>query len=140
MPGCYFTVSGPKFDVDTFLSESRLQPSAVFYRGQPLKISKGKLRKTSGFSVDLHRPRVFGNLRGQIPKALQFLKKEQPELARLAVFPGAAELWLVFPCVRAAGTYGTENFPPELVTLAGSCRIGIRLSFYPDDDEIPDKT
>ena len=129
--GCYFTAAGEKFDVDSFLKRTTLQPDALFYRGQPLKVPKGKLRKTSGFSVTINTVKLFGDLKTQIPKALQFLRKEQRELARLARFPGVTDLRLVFPCCRDEGTYGCGRFPAELLALAGSRRIGIELSFYP---------
>jgi hypothetical protein len=129
--GCYLTAAGTKFDVDSFLKRSTLQPDSVFYRGQPLKAPKGKVRRTSGSSVTVIETRVFGELSPQIPKALRFVRQEQRELARLARFPGVTDLRLVFPCCRDEGTYGCERFPAELLTLAGSRRIDIELSFYP---------
>ena len=131
--GCYFTASGRTFDVDSFLRRTTLDADAVFYRGQPLKIPKGKLQKVTGFSVTINHTRVFGDLEPQIPKALRFLRKQQRELLRLSRFPGVSDLRLVFPCCRPEGTYGVERFPAELLELAGSRRIYIELSFYPGD-------
>ena len=74
--GCYFTASGAKFDVDSFLEATSLEANAVFHRGEPLKYLKGKLKKVSGFSVTVNHTRVFGDLGPQIPKALCFLRKE----------------------------------------------------------------
>jgi hypothetical protein len=129
--GCCLFVCGEKFDVDSFLAKSPLRKLAdIFYRGQPFVAPKGKLKKHSGFSVLINETKFFGDLRPQIPAALKFVRKEQKELARLAKFPGATELFLEFPCVRPEGTYGCETFPSELLALASSCRIGIRLSFY----------
>ena len=131
MLGCHFTASGEKFDVDFFLIGSTLRTYAdIFHRGEPMLSPKGKLREDCGFSVTIKDTRVFGDLRPQIPEALRFLRAEQQELTRLARFPGVTKLLLVFPCVRSAGTCGCETFPPDLVTLAGLCRIGIRLDFY----------
>jgi hypothetical protein len=129
--GCYFTASGRGFDVDLFHKTTTLDADVVFYRGQPLRAPKGKLRDRSGFSVTINQTRVFGDLSPQIPKALKFLRKHQDELLRLSRFPGVTDLWLVFPCCRPENTYGVERFPAELLELAGSRRIGIELSFYP---------
>lgn len=129
--GCYFSASGRAFDVDSFLKRSTLVADAVFYRGQALKIPKGKLRRTNGFSVTVNRTKVFGDLAPQIPAALRFLRTHQAELRRLSRFPGVSDLRLVFPCCRPEGTHGVETFPAELLDLAGSCSIGIELSFYP---------
>jgi len=131
--GCYFTASGQTFDVDSFLKRTTLDASAVCYRGQPLKVPKGKLQKVSGFSVTINDTRMFGDLSPQIPKALRFLRKHRRELLRLSRFPGVSDLRLVFPWCRPEGTYGVERFPAELLELAGSRRIGIELSFYPGE-------
>jgi hypothetical protein len=130
--GCYLNASGRKFDVDSFLQRTTLDANAVFYRGQTLKVLKEK-QQVSGFSVTICHTRVFGDLSPQIPKALKFLRKHQKELLRLSRFPGVSDLRLVFPCCQPEGTYGVERFPAELVGLAGSCRIGIELSFYPGE-------
>ena len=119
--------------MDLFLRRSTLDAQAVFYRGQPLKVPKGKLQKESGFSVTINHTRVFGELEPQIPKALRFLRKQRRELLRLSRFPGVSDLRLVFPCCRPEGTYGVERFPAELLELVGSHRISIELSFYPGD-------
>jgi hypothetical protein len=131
--GCYFTAGGRTFDVDAFLRRSALQADAVFYRGQPLRVPKGKLQKVSGFSVTINHTKVFGDLERQIPKALGFLRAQQRELLRLSRFPGVSDRRLVFPCCRPEGTYGVERFPAELLELAGSSRIEIELTFYPGD-------
>jgi len=133
--GCYFTASGRTFDVDSFLKRTTLDVGTVFYRGQPLKVPKGKLRQVNGFSVTVNRTKVFGDLEPQIPKALKFLRHHHAELRRLSRFPGVSGLRLVFPCCRPEGTYGVERFPAELLELAGSRGIGIELSFYPGWDD-----
>ena len=114
-------------------SDRLLVADALFYRGQPLKVPKGKLQQASGFSVTISRTRVFGDLSPQIPKALRFLRKHERQLLRLSRFAGVTDLRLVFPCCRPEGTYGVERFPAELLELAGSRRIGIELSFYPGE-------
>lgn len=129
--GCYFTASGRTFDVDAFLKRTTLDVRAVFHRGEPLKVLKGKVQQANGFSVAISRTRVFGDLEPQIPKALKFLRKHQTELRRLSRFSGVSDLRLVFPCCRPEGTYGVVRFPSELLELAGSRNIGIELSFYP---------
>ena len=131
--GCYFTASGQAFDVDSFLIRTTLDADAVFYRGQPLRVPKGKPLDRSGFSVTINHTKTFGDLTSQIPKALRFLRKRRRELLRLSRFPGVTDLRLVFPCCRPAGTYGIERFPAELLELAGSRSIVIELSFYPGD-------
>ncbi|HEY5909307.1 MAG TPA: hypothetical protein VJA21_01750 [Verrucomicrobiae bacterium] len=96
--GCYFTARGRTFNVDSFLKRTTLDADALFYRGQPLKVPKGKLQKVSGLSVTINHTRVFGDLEPQIAKALRFLRKQQKELLRLSRFPGVSDLRLVFPC------------------------------------------
>src|SRR5512136_613173 len=98
--GCYFTASGRTFDVDSFLKRTTLDADAVFYRGQPLRVPKGKLLDRSGFSVTINHTKSFGDLTPQIPKALRFLRKQRQELLRLSRFPGVTDLCLVFPCCR----------------------------------------
>jgi len=129
--GCYLTARGRTFDVDSFLKRTTLDADTIFYRGQPLKVPKGKLREVSGFSVTINHTKVFGDLEPQIPKALKFRRNHQEELRRLSRFPGVSDLWLVFPCCRPEGTYGVERFPAELLDLAGSRGISIEVSFYP---------
>jgi hypothetical protein len=129
--GCYFTAGGRRFDVDSFLKRTTLDVDVVFYRGQPLKVPEGELQERSGLSVTINHTKVFGDLGPQIPKAMKFLRKHHAELRRLSRFAGVSDLRLVFPCCRPEGTYGVERFPAELLELAGSCGIGIELSFYP---------
>jgi len=133
--GCYFTATGRTFDVDGFLEGTTLRADAVFYRGHPLRVPKGKLLDRSGFSVTIAHTKIFGDLTAQIPKALRFLRRQRRELLRLSGFPGVTDLRLVFPCCRPEGTYGVERFLAELLQLAGSRRIGIELSFYPGEDK-----
>ena len=74
--------------------------------------------------------RVFGDLERQIRPALRFLRRQQRELERLAQNPSVSDLRLTFPyCPEDRMHY--DYFPPELLALAGSHRIGIALSVYP---------
>ncbi|MBI5385905.1 MAG: hypothetical protein HZA90_14600 [Verrucomicrobia bacterium] len=129
MLGCYLSASGEEFDVGSFLSTTTLKPDAVFYRGQPLAPLDGQVKET-GFSVMICETRLFGDLDQQISHALQFLRKEQRELVRLAQSPGVTDLRLTFPYCHEE-RMGYEYFPPELLALAGSCGIGLALSVYP---------
>jgi hypothetical protein len=129
MLGCYFTASGKKFDVDSFLRTTTLKPDAIFYRGQPLTPLPGRVEET-GFSVTICETRVFGDLDQQIPRALRFLRKSQTELARLAKRSEVTRLRLTFPYCPA-GKLGSEFFPAELLALAGASDIDIALSVYP---------
>jgi hypothetical protein len=133
MAGCYFRTTGKKFDVDTFLMGSSLDPDSVYHEGEPAGL-KGKVRRFTGFSVVVSD--TWGDLQAQVPDAIAFLRENELELARLANYPGVSEMRLDFPYQRRDGAaVQSDSLPPELLVLAGALGITIELTLYPSEKE-----
>ena len=127
MPGCVLRASGVKFLPLEFLAGSSLNACNVFSIGE----RRGRLSvwQTSGFTVEVSSA-SGEELEEQIKDAIMFLHQYRGELNRLADVQELEDLSLDFGVSRQDVFVQSNYFPPELLKIAGSLRIGIEISFY----------
>ena len=133
---CVLRASGKQFDVDAFLKKSKLDPCAVYRRGEPKSKRKPKGKKSthSGINVPVSNA-SFDNLKRQIKDATKFLLENKSEIRKLTKFKGVEGIELDF-AIRKRDTFTqSDEFPAELITIAGSLGLSINLSQYPISDE-----
>ena len=134
---CMLRANGKNFDVDKFLKKSKLQPCAVFRRGEP-KFSnkpKGKKRTSSGLNISVSNASLT-NFRRQVKDAIQFIDKNKKEIKKLIQTKEIEGVELDFGTSRDEHTFVQEfAFPVELIARAGNLGLEIRLSSYPVADD-----
>ncbi len=134
---CVLRASGKNFDVDSFLKKSKLQPCAVFRRGEPkfMNKPKGKKRTMSGLNIPVSNA-AMTNFRKQVKDAIQFMSKNKKEIRKLINAKGIDGTELDFGTSRDEHTFLQEFvFPIELTVLASSLGLEVRLSSYPVSDD-----
>jgi hypothetical protein len=134
---CVLRASGKHFDVDNFLKKSKLQPCAIFRRGEPKfkNKPKGKKRTSSGLNIPVSNA-AMTNFRRQVKDAIQFISKNKKEIGKLIKAKGIEGVELDFGTSRDEKTFVQEfSFPVELTALASSLGLEVRLSSYPVSDD-----
>lgn len=129
MPSCILRVSGSTAKVRKFLAASSIEPSRVFWRGDPgFPKSRGPITR-SGFNIELS---AANGLEAQAAQAAAFIRKNKADFILLNGL-GFARVTIDFglydestedrpwPCYR---------LPTSIVKLAGEIGGSIELSFY----------
>jgi hypothetical protein len=128
---CVLRISGEHFDVDGFLKQSCLSPTAVFHKGQRRTgKSNGTTYSASGVNISVS-VRDFSDLGGQIEDAIQFLKTNQAELSTVREFSGFEGFELDFPVQGREVFMQSDRFPSELLLLMGELQMTLTISRYP---------
>ena len=130
---CCITVNGSNFDVDGFLSQTKLDGIHIRRKGDLLP--KGRVLKQSEISMDLCEADVDVGLTEQIQKTIAFLKKNKKELKRLSKYSGVDEVYISFGIPLRDEVAIFDFFPAELLSLAGSIGLGIHLCQFRCRDE-----
>ena len=84
---CVLRAYGKNFDVDTYMTKSRLEPCLVYHRGEPKKRTKKYKWTTSGIHVPVSNT-SFENFRRQVRDAIKFLINNKSEIKKLTKFKG----------------------------------------------------
>ena len=84
---CVLRAYGKNFDVDTYMTKSRLEPCLVYHRGEPKKRTKKYKWTTSGIHVPVSNT-SFENFRRQVRDAIKFLINNKAEIKKLTKFKG----------------------------------------------------
>jgi hypothetical protein len=126
---CVLRAIGPSFAVDQFLAASSLQPITAFHRGEK-QSSKSQPMTVSGFHADVSAA-DFSDLQKQIADAVQFVERNQSELARLVSFPGVEDVSMDFGIEERDVAAQSERFPPNLLRMLGSLGIHLEFTLYP---------
>lgn len=129
---CVLRIYGKKFNLDKFLTQSSLKPSAVFRKGEPRIKDNPKWKKhlENGVNIGLSYE-SFDNLDGQIKDAIKFLKKNKKELKRTIASKEINGIWVLdFAIKRRDVAVQFEEFPQELLLLLGSLGITLQVSYY----------
>ncbi len=127
---CMLRAAGKYFDVDAFLEKSHLTVTAVFRRGEakssnnPHKIN---LQSSINFQVS---NASFDNLKKQIKDAIKYLTANKAEIKRLMRFKGVEGAELDFASNKNDQFLQEVEWPPELITLASSLCLSIKLTLY----------
>jgi len=128
--GCVLKAYGADFQVDRFLEASELTPCVVRRRGEPFFTGgnpQGKVSDVSRVHIVVSEA-DFDNLPDQIQDTISFLEQHRGELARLCKFPDVEGVFLDFGIDRRDVAVQYDDFPAELLYLAGSLGISIRVS------------
>jgi hypothetical protein len=123
---------GEAFDVDRFLAESQLRIITVKRRGEPVHPRTqpdGRRRTRSGVHISASEA-DFDQFELQIQDAIKFLKENETALRHLCGFP-SVDVTLNFGISRRDVICQVDNFPAELVRLAGALGMSIELTQYP---------
>lgn len=127
---CYLRVSGESFDVDGFVSNSRMtadtEKFTKWYKGEPYRRT---VRESSGFMLDICEVESEG-IEEQTTKAIIFLKDNFDELKTLLEQPEVNDAYLQFVINKRNIANQNDFFPAELVRLSGNLGLGILLSQY----------
>jgi Domain of unknown function (DUF4279) len=134
---CTLRAGGKHFDIDAFMSKTKLKPTAIFRKGE-LRASndpKSKKRTHSGINVSVSNA-PFENFKRQVSDAIQFLIKNKTEIRKLTRHKGVEGVELDFATARERDAFLQEYiFPAELIALASKLGLEIRLSAYPPSDK-----
>lgn len=125
--------SGTDLDPEAFLSESELEASSVYRKGEPRLglASRPDAPEwvSSGFHVSVSEA-DFDDLPAQIEDALQFLARHEDELRRLGRFEGLETVCLDFAIDRKDVAVQSDVFDAELLWRAGALDIDLVVSHY----------
>lgn len=124
---CLFRATGLNFNVDDFLSHSCLVPDSIWCKGE-LRTGD-KVHQTSGFSLVASEV-GFDNLPKQVQDAIIFLKRNEQQIHKLQLFSGEVEMYLDFAIENRNAAAQYDQFPADLLRLAGNLKIGIEISLY----------
>jgi hypothetical protein len=129
---CILRAGGKKFDVDKFLKVTKLKPCNVFRKGEPkfrLEPKRGKIL-SSGINIQASGA-SFRDFNRQVKESIVFLKKNKNEIMKLAAFPGLGHYLELDFSVSTRDVYiQSDNFPPELIKVAGELGLSITLTRY----------
>ena len=132
MPACVLRVHGSATKVRAFLSQSRLRPSAVFFKGDPgFPKSRGPA-KTSGFNIPLTSNKYGASLWKQSSAAATYLRGRREDLQRMrrVGFKRAVLDFGLYDRATAKHPWPSYALCRQLVAIAGEFRFDIELSFY----------
>jgi hypothetical protein len=125
--------SGLEFDVDRFVAPCDWRIDKVFHRGEargPTTRPGGRKNEESGLNV-LVSDADFDRFAEQVRDAVAFLTDGAAEVRRLVTFPGVTGVVLDFGIAWRDVAAQSDQFPAELVRLAGASGIALELSHYP---------
>lgn len=131
---CTLRARGKDFDVESFLSKTKLpfDRMSFWVRGTPSM--RRKLYGDSGFSEWVSQDK-WDDLRAAVAEVSRFLQANRKELLKLKRAKGIEDLMLDFGFNSRVGTENVavqgEYLPPEFLRLAGELNIGVGLSIYP---------
>lgn len=130
---CILRACGENFNVDRFLAETKLKPGAIYRKGDPrLKLKPtGKKNKSSGINFEVSQA-GFHQLDRQIRDAIRYLQKHKNEIKKLVKYPGVEKnCELDFGIGTKPVAVQSDQFPPQLLLLAGNLGLKITVSRYP---------
>lgn len=135
----FLRASGSDFDVDAFIADCSWNIAKVFHRGEallPRTQPNGRKHEESGLNVVVSEA-GFHDFAEQLEDAVEFLTENAPEVGRLVAFPGVTGVVLDFGIAWRDVVAQSDQFPAELVRLAGASGIALELSHYPVSDGEP---
>lgn len=131
MPGCILRVAGSTAKVRKFLGSSTLQPSKVYWRGDPgFPASRGP-KTVSGFNIPMSGS--YGeSITKQTQQVLAFLRHNRSDmlLIRQLHFKFATVDFGLNDLATEDRPWPTYRLPASLVQLLGEFGFELELSFY----------
>jgi hypothetical protein len=120
---CILRVEGREFDVDSYLHQTKFQPSAIFRKGALKGVEKSAIHITVSNALPSELPAQFRD-------ALQFLKTNRDALTALKAFRGVEILYLDFSILAQESKVEKYTFSPDLLYYASSIGIGIEVTRF----------
>jgi hypothetical protein len=124
--------AGDEFDVDAYLRDCTLPGAQSHKRGDPVfphTKPNGRRRQHSGVHTEASSA-DFDDFPQQIADAIRYLTDHADEVRRLRGFLGVEAVTLDFGIWRRDAFVQCDQFPAELVRLAGSLDVALELSVY----------
>jgi|GEM_PF-632077 hypothetical protein len=137
---CVLRVSGENFNIHTFKRVTGLKPCAVFIKGKPRYPKTkpdGEKYARSGANVTISTV-DFDDFDEQIRDSIEFLKQCKGAL-RSYMNLNEGKMVLDYGVSRKDVFVQSDEFPSELLLLAGDLGISIMLSQYPGKEVITRK-
>jgi hypothetical protein len=133
--------SGPGFDIDAFIVDCKWDIANMCHNGEamfPATQPDGRKHEESGLCVVVSDA-GFDEFAEQLEDAVEFLMESADEVRRLVGFPGVTGVVLDFGIEWRDVVVQADQFPVELIRLAGACGISLGMSHYPpcDDEDAP---
>lgn len=125
--------SGTDFDVVTFVTNSELDPVAVFKKGEPrspVSNPDGPKHKCSGLNFLISNA-DFSEFELQTTETLAFVRKYKELITKLQTFPGVENITVDFGVKTQSPGWCSFNFVSDLLLELGKLGISPELSVYP---------
>ncbi len=131
MPSCVLRVAGSTIKVKKFLRESSLEPSKIFFRGDPrVPTSRGPVQ-TSGFNI------IMSGSHGEsieklVRQTLVFLHEHRMDMLLLKSmkFKISTIDFGLYDLSTEDRPWPSYRLPASLIAIAGELGFEIVLSFY----------
>lgn len=131
MPSCVLRVAGSAVKIKRFLSECSLEPSRVYWRGDPRTPKSRGAVKTSGFNIVMSGS--YGQSIGkQAREALAFLRMHRTDLLLLKSMRlkySVVDFGLL-DLATQDHPWPSYRIPAAFVEAAGELGLEVALSFY----------
>lgn len=137
---CILTIKGKEFDVDFFVSISKLEPYKIFHAGDSKSGGTQNIKKYvfSGISIEVSNA-DFNDFKTQINDAIIFLRENEEKLKTMTTTKGieyaALDFGVELKVNQEMNSFTqSHTFPQSLLVLAGRCSLDLELSVYPNYD------
>lgn len=129
---CYFRAWGVKFDLETFVAQSKIAWDPVWKKGDTKRLRvRGHVERHEDSGVTLQVSDEADDITVQAHDATEFLKRHAEELRPLAAAEGIDRLVLDFGLTwRPNSAAQFARFPPELLKAAADLGCWLEVSFY----------
>ena len=128
---CMFRIAGVSLNVDRLLSSVSLPATMSFGKGQPRNmLKKNRKRCRSSGASFLVSDADFDQFEKQKKDAISFLRTNKSVILKIMNWPGVDRGCLDFGIERRTTAAQFEQFPAELLKLAGGLGIDIEISQY----------
>ena len=131
MPSCVLRVAGSTIKIKRLLRESSLEPTRVYFRGDPgVPKSRGPV-KTSGFNVSISGSHGE-SIEKQAREALAFLRKNRTDLLLMKSmkFKVSVVDFGLNDLATEDRPWPSYRLPAAFVEAAGELGLEVVLSFY----------
>jgi len=131
MPECVLRIAGSTEKVKAFLRQSRIEPTAVYWRGEYGHLKSRGPNRISGFNISLSGSHGT-SVEKQARQAQAFLRKHEDEMALIKSlgFKHATIDFGLYDLATETHPWPSYRLPASFVQLAGALGFEIELSFY----------
>jgi hypothetical protein len=127
---CILRVAGKDLNLKDLL-KINLKPDSTYEKGSPRR--KGSKSSSSGARYVVSEA-DFDQFEQQKLDAIKFLKRNKDRIQEIMDLNGIDGADLDFGIHRRDVPVQCDNFPSDLIKLAGNLGLGLELSQYPSDE------